>query len=731
MLELKKVSKFYNTDGNITTGILKVDLNLKIGEFVVITGESGSGKTTLLNVISGLDSYEEGEMLINGKETSSYTKVEFEEYRRKFIANIFQDFNLINSYTVYQNVELMLLINGYKEKLIKKRALEIIDKVGLTSFKNTKVSKLSGGQKQRVAIARAIVKDTPIIVADEPTGNLDSNSAKNVIEILKNVAKDKLVIIVTHNLEQFEKYASRIIKMHDGEIIENREIKNIENNIKVRELNNKKMKLKNIIKIGIRNAFNIKSKFILLFFVFFVVSITLFFEYSNFKFAEYQETLDGNSMYFKDLSENRILIKKKDKTYFSQEDYKKIKEISNIDYIVENDLFLDCNVKLGRSSVYGEINFNCSIQDIDYFKEKIDLGRMPKSDDEIILQTSKINQNIKNSLDQILDNRFSIENETTNDILKNLKVVGIVFNEKIDEYDSKIYISNLKIKELTSFINRIYSKTTILKNNTNSNAVIFPSENVEKGNAVVNESFGENLVGENLTINVNNIYCEKQLDLTINNIFTINNFQNYTGYSNYQLYTFGIFINNEDYENLYNLSNYQSSVFVKDINNIDKTILELTNIGIDTKKIEDFKVDEIKLEEQILKITKIIVTIVLIFILFLISYLVIRIVMKSRNSYYAILRTLGANDKLERKILFTELFLVSNLAYLITFLIINLLKTKFVMIEYINNLVKFIGLKEYILVYAVIFFIVIIVSIKIQRNIFKKTIISTFYEEEM
>ena len=275
MLELKKVSKFYNTDGNITTGILKVDLNLKIGEFVVITGESGSGKTTLLNVISGLDSYEEGEMLINGKETSSYTKVEFEEYRRKFIANIFQDFNLINSYTVYQNVELMLLINGYKEKLIKKRALEIIDKVGLTSFKNTKVSKLSGGQKQRVAIARAIVKDTPIIVADEPTGNLDSNSAKNVIEILKNVAKDKLVIIVTHNLEQFEKYASRIIKMHDGEIIENREIKNIENNIKVRELNNKKMKLKNIIKIGIRNAFNIKSKFILLFFVFFLFLVVV------------------------------------------------------------------------------------------------------------------------------------------------------------------------------------------------------------------------------------------------------------------------------------------------------------------------------------------------------------------------------------------------------------------------------------------------------------------------
>lgn len=169
MLKLQNVSKFYYSKGIIGTGFTKVNLELKMGEFIVITGESGSGKSTLLNVISGLDSYEEGEMYINGKETSHYTEKEFEEYRRKYIANIFQSFNLINSYTVYQNVELVLLLNGYKKKKVKKQILDIIDKVGLTEFKNTKVSKLSGGQKQRVAIARAIVKDTPIIVADEPT----------------------------------------------------------------------------------------------------------------------------------------------------------------------------------------------------------------------------------------------------------------------------------------------------------------------------------------------------------------------------------------------------------------------------------------------------------------------------------------------------------------------------------------------------------------------------------
>ena len=252
MLKLENVSKIYYTNGIVATGISKVNLELNIGEFVVITGESGSGKSTLLNVISGIDSYEEGEMYINGKETSHYTEKDFEEYRKKYIANIFQSFNLINSYTVYQNVELVSLLNGYKRKQIKKKVLDIIDKVGLTKFKNTKVSKLSGGQKQRVAIARAIVKDTPIIVADEPTGNLDTKSAYEIIELLKNVAKDKLVVIVTHNIEQVEKYATRIIKMHDGRMIQNTEIKNINEDSKITQASGKNITIPNQYRLGIR-----------------------------------------------------------------------------------------------------------------------------------------------------------------------------------------------------------------------------------------------------------------------------------------------------------------------------------------------------------------------------------------------------------------------------------------------------------------------------------------------
>ena len=212
MIKLKNVSKYYYGKNVVTTGFSKINLELNVNEFVAITGESGSGKSTLLNVISGMDSYEDGEMYIDGKETSHYTEQDYENYRRKYIGIIFQNFNLINSYTVYQNIELVLMLNGDKKK--KEKILKLIDQVGLSKFKNTKVSKLSGGQKQRVAIARALAKDTPIIIADEPTGNLDSKSAGEVMKLLK------LVVVVTHNYEQLEEYATRRIKMHDGKIFE-------------------------------------------------------------------------------------------------------------------------------------------------------------------------------------------------------------------------------------------------------------------------------------------------------------------------------------------------------------------------------------------------------------------------------------------------------------------------------------------------------------------------------
>ncbi len=217
LLQLKNIGKIYVSESNVSVGIRGVDLSFERGEFVAITGRSGSGKSTLLNVISGMDTYEEGEMLVEGEPTSHFVQKDWEQYRKDYISFIFQDYNIIESFTVLQNVELALM-NMEDPKERRMRALELLKRVGLEKHIHHKGSKLSGGQKQRTVIARALAKDSPIILADEPTGNLDSQSSAEIIELLREVSEDKLVIVVTHNFEQVENCATRHIRVFDGAV---------------------------------------------------------------------------------------------------------------------------------------------------------------------------------------------------------------------------------------------------------------------------------------------------------------------------------------------------------------------------------------------------------------------------------------------------------------------------------------------------------------------------------
>ncbi len=222
-LSLKDIGKIYVSDTNVSVGIRGVNLSFERGEFVAVTGRSGSGKSTLLNVISGMDSYEEGELTVENEPTSHFLEKDWEEYREKYISFIFQDYNIIESFTVLENVELALL-HIEDKKARRRRALELIERVGLSSHKNHKGSRLSGGQKQRTVIARALAKESPIILADEPTGNLDSVTSREIIELLYEVSRDKLLIVVTHNFEDFEKYATRHIRIFDGAVESDRVI---------------------------------------------------------------------------------------------------------------------------------------------------------------------------------------------------------------------------------------------------------------------------------------------------------------------------------------------------------------------------------------------------------------------------------------------------------------------------------------------------------------------------
>ena len=731
MLKLENVSKIYYTNGIVATGISKVNLELNIGEFVVITGESGSGKSTLLNVISGIDSYEEGEMYINGKETSHYTEKDFEEYRKKYIANIFQSFNLINSYTVYQNVELVLLLNGYKRKQIKKKVLDIIDKVGLTKFKNTKVSKLSGGQKQRVAIARAIVKDTPIIVADEPTGNLDTKSAYEIIELLKNVAKDKLVVIVTHNIEQVEKYATRIIKMHDGRMIQNTEIKNINEDSKITQASGKNITIPNQYRLGIRNTFNIFSKFILLFIVFTFMSVAFLAEYSAFKLVEHStEESSGYSANLRDISKERILINKQNRESFTEDDYSKIKQLSNIDYIVEDDISLDTEFILRNDT----LNTYGYIKDINNFKGNLDIGRMPENNDEIILKANKDDYTITQMLDATLNSEFSLQKSyREGDTIKTVKIVGIQYNENNTIYDRTFYVSNEVKKLVRSYVHNQYSDMKTLLNDKYVQYNIETSENVEPGTAIVNDDLkyqfkNNKIINQNINISVSNIYYEDNIDLTITKTFTKSNLKKLTGYTDYSYYQNAIIINPDDYNSLYDKPSYQSSVYVKDASIIDQTMSELENLGLKPKKATDFKV-EYENESQIVKIFKVVVTIFVIIVVFFISYLIISIILKSRNIYYTTLRMLGATSKSTRKILNIELFINSTLSYLMVLTFGYLVKQDIIKIEFIANLIKYITLNECILMYLILFVVTQLIARKFAKKIFKSSAMNRYNEE--
>ena len=219
MLQLKNINKQYKTGDLVQNALKDVSLNLRESEFVAILGPSGSGKTTLLNIIGGLDRYDSGDLVINGISTKKYTDRDWDSYRNHTIGFVFQSYNLIPHQTVLSNVELALTISGISGAERKRRAAEALEKVGLGNQLHKHPGEMSGGQMQRVAIARALVNNPDILLADEPTGALDSETSIQVMELLKEVAKDRLVVMVTHNPELAQKYATRIVNLKDGVIL--------------------------------------------------------------------------------------------------------------------------------------------------------------------------------------------------------------------------------------------------------------------------------------------------------------------------------------------------------------------------------------------------------------------------------------------------------------------------------------------------------------------------------
>jgi len=388
MLKLERVSKYYFSGNNVVQALRRIRLECRIGEFVAITGESGSGKSTLLNVLSGLDTYEEGKLYFNGEDISHYTVEELEHYRKDYIGYVFQEYNIIDSYTVYQNVELALIVQGYPKEQRKQHVLELIQEVGLSHVVNQKASKLSGGEKQRTVIARTLAKEYQILVCDEPTGNLNEEAARGIFSLLREIAKDKLVIVVTHDLDLIQEYATRKVRLYDGEIVEDSLLhaSPVQSNQKIepKESNttffgSQKIAWKNILSVPKKSLFSLLT-------IIFMVAMILFVYSAGVQ--EVNKSLGAQNPYFENPFDSRIILVNDDLSMFTSDQIAQIQELDNVIGVFENDAVFDTIL---MTKLYNEVTL---WNDFYYFnvlpsmllsESDLSEGRLPTNNKEVVV----------------------------------------------------------------------------------------------------------------------------------------------------------------------------------------------------------------------------------------------------------------------------------------------------------------------------------------------------------
>lgn len=409
-IRLENISKSYYSQTSVTQALRKINLTFSMGEFVAITGESGSGKSTLLNIIGGMDTFDDGEMYVDGEATFQYDEEDWEEYRRSKIGYVFQDYSLVGHYTVLDNMLCGLLIRGNEKEQSVRIAKEYLEQVGLSGYEYHKASELSSGQKQRLSIARALAKDTGIIVADEPTGNLDRETGTQIIALLKKLSRERLVIMVTHNYDQAEAYVTRKIRIHDGEIVSDVAVNTTEEVPAIpreKAENGKKRRHDNRVA-----AYFAKKNCVtgigrsLLFTTFFVivgmVSFLLIGEIAM--HADDRSTKEYDTAAFYREDNTRLVVRREDGLELTEDDLEKIADISYVEIVDSCDYANDINfyieenrdykylfgVQRGKSkeevkkvSFLNEDHFMMSTDCVS--EEDLAAGKMPEVRNEIVL----------------------------------------------------------------------------------------------------------------------------------------------------------------------------------------------------------------------------------------------------------------------------------------------------------------------------------------------------------
>ena len=475
-IKLQNISKYYYSETAVTQALQGINLEFRMGEFVAITGESGSGKSTLLRIISGMDTFDDGELYVDGQPTFQYDEDDWEEYRRTKIGFVFQDYSLIGHYTAKENIVSALLIMGVPEKEAGDKAIHYLERVGLSVQRDQRASKLSSGQKQRLSIARALAKDTDIIVADEPTGNLDSETGAQIVKLLRDLSQDHLVIMATHNYEQVEKYVTRKVRLHDGSLIldvsENMDTEqkpemseNVDNNEKTSagkksESNEERLRDHTIGRIFVRmNAVRQPEK-IALFMGFFLAAAIVSFLFIG------QLLMNADDIYTKEYSatsfarkdDKRISLRRKDQKFMTKKDIDRLTKMKHVVSVDQYDIVNDINYYFEEGKDYRqEYGYNrmstsdegwmYDSQNVEYVKKdqymrsssclkKSDLakGSLPKKIDEVVLYDRgkyKVGDTIT-----FFYTSDVLWSSTENYIQRKMKVSGLLKNK-----DKQVYFS--------------------------------------------------------------------------------------------------------------------------------------------------------------------------------------------------------------------------------------------------------------------------------------------------
>lgn len=714
-IELQSISKSYYSETAVTQALRKVSLSFSMGEFVAITGESGSGKSTLLNIIGGMDSFDEGEMIVDGEPTFQYDDEDWETYRRTKIGYVFQDYSLIGHYTALDNVMSALLIMGQPPEDARKTATEYLKQVGLDEYGSHRASELSSGQKQRLSIARALAKNTGIIVADEPTGNLDSETGQQIIRLLQELSKDRLVIMVTHNYDQAEAYVTRKIRLHDGQVIsdvmveeadmkpvpgQDTETSDTASSPSVddepsgqKEKSGKRLLTSNKVAsiFARRNQRTQRGRAILFTcFLLVIAAASFLFIGELYVYRDDTNTKNYTQAAFYHEDDKRLTVKRQDGKDITDEDVEKLSSVqyvetvdscdiaNDINYYIEEDKdyeyaygneanrgrFDDSKGEIKRVSFLNEKRFMMSTDAIT--EDDLAYGHLPQARNEIVLYAEDNSSLEKNILCYFAFHNVWAENHYYQ---TNVTVVGILKEPTEQVYFSRELCRMLSMSLTDNSVFRIiyearirHEITPVISNSLTGNEVRLPATIDEKylttGELPCTlERFDENgnQVGETETdtINIKDPNSAGGLHESSPNLLEVSE---------------------SFYNQHYKMTSSQASVYISNYAKTDTVLKRLGKLGYDG--ISSYRISTLDYNEEktTQRLTIIGISALGLVILLLAEVLILRSLMKIRIKDYFVLKFIGMKMQVIRRISYYEMLTYTAIAVIVTIIVMWVLR---------------------------------------------------------